>query len=316
MQKLKEAKLIAQKLNSYREKGVKSALLTVVEVNGSAYKKEGAKFLVSEEGEVTCSISGGCLEEGLKEDALEVIRTSRPKLIKANLEDESSWGMWLGCPGEVTIYAEPVTYTGILSLWIDSVLKGLRTVWVKELFGDRELVVNEEGKEAGTHELSDLARDKLTQDRPTSELREGIFVDVVVPYPKIIVFGSGEEAHYIKLFGENLGFEVEAVSPKKKVNISKGSFVVIANHNLRADKVSLEMALSSGARYIGVISSRKRLSKILKEWDERIYNPAGLDLGKRSADEIAFSIVAEILTLYSGSSGKHLRDVKGGLVWK
>lgn len=316
MQKLKEAKLIAQKLNFYREKGVKSALLTVVEVNGSAYKKEGAKFLVSEEGEVTCSISGGCLEEGLKEDALEVIKTSRPKLIKADLEDESSWGMWLGCPGEVTVYAEPVTYTKTLSLWIDSVLRGLRTVWVKELFGNGELVVNEIGEEEGNSELKDLAREKLEQDRPTSELKGNLFVDVVLPYPKIVVFGSGEEAHYIKLFGENLGFEVEAVSPKRKVTIPKGAFVVIANHNLKADRVSLEIALSSEARYIGVISSRKRLSKILNGWDERIYNPAGLDLGKRSADEIAFSIVAEILTIYSGSSGKHLREVKGGLVWK
>lgn len=312
MQTWKEARFLAEKLIEYGEKGVRSALLTIVNVRGSSYRKEGAKFLVSEEGEEVCSISGGCLEKGLKEIAIEVIMSQLPKLERINMEDESSWGMWLGCPGEVDIYIEPFEYDEVNTAWLYALLDGKRCVLVKRLFSRDKALFTEDGF-IGSKALDfrEEAIYLLKQNLARPFLKGDVFFDVVLHYPCIHIFGKGEEAFYIKSFAELLGFKVYMHNPTERVNMDN-SFVIIANHNLRADKICLKQAISSDAIYIGVVSSRKRLLKISEdlELDNRVYCPAGLDLGGFTPEEVALSIISEILKVYWGKTGESLRKIK------
>lgn len=312
MQTWKEAKLLAEGILDCKKRGVRCALLTIISVRGSSYRKEGAKFLVTEEGEEICSISGGCLERGLLDTALEVIMKDSPRLERINMEDESSWGMWLGCPGEVDIYIEPLRFDQVLNAWIDAVIKGERFVLAKRLFSEDKLLVTEKETVGNLTQAKEEALNLLHTYGIRPYLNGDIFFDILLRYPPIHIFGSGEEAHYMRELANILGFEVYLHEPSERVKIEEGSFVVVANHNIKADRVSLKQALMSGASYIGVVSSRKRFLKLSEDLqaDDRVYCPAGLDLGSFTPEEVAFSIMAEILKTYWGKTGESLKKVK------
>ncbi|MEZ0360645.1 MAG: XdhC family protein [Hydrogenobacter sp.] len=312
MQTWKEAKLLAEGILDCKKRGVRCALLTIVSVRGSSYRKEGAKFLVTEEGEEICSISGGCLERGLLDTALEVIMRNSPMLERINMEEESSWGMWLGCPGEVDIYIEPLHFDQVLSAWVDAVVKGEKFVLAKRLFSEDKLLVTEKETVGNLTQAKEEALSLLHTYGIRPYLNGDIFFDTLLRYPPIHIFGSGEEAHHMRELANILGFEVYLHEPSERVKIEEGSFVLVANHNIKADRVSLKQALMSKASYIGVVSSRKRFLKLSEDLqvDDRIYCPAGLDLGSFTPEEVAFSIMAEILKIYWGKTGESLKKVK------
>jgi xanthine/CO dehydrogenase XdhC/CoxF family maturation factor len=88
------------------------------------------------------------------------------------------------------------------------------------------------------------------------------------------------------------------------------------NHNFEEDREAVAALLSSNVRYIGILGPRERTQEILSEikWGtglDRIYAPIGLDLGAESPEEIAASIVGQILAVFSGHAGGHLCDRAG-----
>ncbi|WP_416148664.1 XdhC family protein [Salipaludibacillus sp. HK11] len=110
-------------------------LATVIRVDGSAYRHEGAKMLISETGEEFGLISGGCLEEDLSLKAQEVMESKQTQIISYDLraEDDLGWGQGAGCNGKVTIYLEPLNWKK------DSVEKGWSFV-LEELEKGKEIV--------------------------------------------------------------------------------------------------------------------------------------------------------------------------------
>lgn len=87
----------------------KYALATIIHVKGSSYRREGAKMLIGLHGASHGTISGGCLEEDLYYRAVDVIKTSSPKVVTYNLmsEDDLGWGQGAGCNGVIDVYVEP-----------------------------------------------------------------------------------------------------------------------------------------------------------------------------------------------------------------
>lgn len=86
----------------------KSALATVVRVFGSAYRREGAKMHIDEDGNTIGMISGGCLESDVAEVAKKVMESGKPMLKVYDMDEDLVWGLGLGCPGKVEVYIEPV----------------------------------------------------------------------------------------------------------------------------------------------------------------------------------------------------------------
>lgn len=99
---------IIKALEKAQKQGKRTALATVVRVIGSAYRREGAKMLVDEDGQTTGVISGGCLEPDVAETAKKVIEKGEPLLKEYDMDEETVWGLGLGCPGMVQIYIEPI----------------------------------------------------------------------------------------------------------------------------------------------------------------------------------------------------------------
>jgi xanthine dehydrogenase accessory factor len=97
-------------LNGLREarfRGEKAALATVVNVIGSAYRREGTVMLVRADGTYTCLVSGGCLEGEIVYLAHEVMLSGIPRLQRYNLDEERMFGLGIGCAGEMDLYIEP-----------------------------------------------------------------------------------------------------------------------------------------------------------------------------------------------------------------
>ncbi len=105
---MKENREIVEALERARQNGKRTALATVVSVTGSAYRREGAKMLIDEDGRTTGVISGGCLEPDVAETAVQVIKEQVPQFKQYDMDEETVWGLGLGCPGTVHLYIEPV----------------------------------------------------------------------------------------------------------------------------------------------------------------------------------------------------------------
>ena len=91
-----------------RARGEKVAIATVVASRRSAPRPVGSKLVVSEGGEIFGSVSGGCVESDVYQNAQEVIASGRPKLVSYGFSDDQAWAVGLPCGGEIDIFIEPL----------------------------------------------------------------------------------------------------------------------------------------------------------------------------------------------------------------
>jgi len=183
--------------------------------------------------------------------------------------------------------------------------------------------------------------------QPHLQVLEGaqLFFDVSLPPPELVVFGAGHDAVPLVAQAQTLGMAVTVVDPRpayntperfpgarlvlahphelpEKVRLTPRSYVVVMNHHLQRDEACLAYALESSVAYIGVLGPKGRLQKLVeglvekgKELGprdlERVYSPVGLDIGAESPEEVAVSILAEVLAVQRGHRGGFLRERQG-----
>ncbi len=200
------------------------------------------------------------------------------------------------------------------------------------------------GDAALDSEASTRARARLRASLPESgtEWIGGVelFFEVNATPPHVVVFGAGSDAEPLVRYAWELGFAVTVVDVREAllnaarfpdamlvpshfsrfhelVRLTDRSFVVIMNHHLERDRESLRFALGSEAPYVGVLGPRTRLQKLLGALESegfvadavamsRVRNPVGLALGAETPEEIAVSILGEMLALQRGFDGGFL----------
>jgi xanthine/CO dehydrogenase XdhC/CoxF family maturation factor len=93
-------------LQRWRERGETIALATVVKTWGSSPRPAGAKMAINAQGEMIGSVSGGCVENAVIEEALQVIKIGKPKLLSFGVSNEQAWEVGLACGGTIEVFVE------------------------------------------------------------------------------------------------------------------------------------------------------------------------------------------------------------------
>ena len=101
-------KEILPEVEAWRESGEKVVVATVVATRRSAPRPVGTSLAVSESGKMCGSVSGGCVESDVYDNALEVMRTGEPKLLSYGISDDLAWSVGLPCGGEIDVFVEAV----------------------------------------------------------------------------------------------------------------------------------------------------------------------------------------------------------------
>ena len=280
------------------------ALATLVQTEGSTYRKPGARVLVDLDGGTLGVLSGGCLEEEIGRHGRKVIDHGSPVLLSFDTKRV------YGCDGQLKILVEPVPAAG---------QNGNLITKIGRLLGNREVCRVRICFDGGT-----LGSELLTFDVLLAE-RRGILIDTVPLPVRLLLFGTGPEIEPITQLAGNLGWIVERFGHPSELGADfcpdAQTAALVMTHNFGRDLLALDRLLPFRLRYVGLLGPRKRHTELLARLSEyrlldfstgvrNLFAPAGLDIGSEAPDEIALSIVSEVAAVLSNRLGGFLRERK------
>src|SRR5262245_32937301 len=214
----RETERILEVIRDVRARSQRAALATVVRVHGSAYRREGAQLIVREDGTHECLLSGGCLEPAVAAAAARVIATGEPALAAYDLQDDSVWGLGIGCSGAVDIYIERVSDHPVMREWLDILERAEPGVLVTPLAGATgRQIIRPDGSTLGqlTPALASVvegALERLNNRTPHdgTETIGGVelYFAVSAPPPHLLLFGAGHDAVPLARAAWDAGFAV------------------------------------------------------------------------------------------------------------
>ena len=305
--------------------GASGALATVARVRGSTPVPAGTKMLVGAEGRLLGSVGGGCVEAEVIGAALEVQRRRAPSLLTHHLNADLAGDLGLSCGGTVDIFVEPL-------LTEPSYLRVLESAATAESGLVR--TATEWGSGGGGPIKTFEQLDARSRGAAATLTRDGRFVEErLLLAPRVFVFGAGHVGAAIALAAAAAGFRVVVVDDRAeyadparfpagidvlaadidnaftRYELLAADAVVIATRGHRNDALILERVATSAAGYVGLLGSRRKkvvVTKGLKAAGvpskslQRVRVPVGLAIGAVTPEEIAVSVVAELIAWRRG----------------
>ena len=244
-------------IRKIKEDGKSAAVATIIGTKGSTPREVGAKMLIQEDGKILGTIGGGCIEAEVWQEAMKIIKEATPRTVHFDLTGKKAEDSGMICGGVMDIYIEPIIPNPRVYIFGG---------------GHVSLAVSKMSKMVGFEVV-------VLDDRPQFANRDR--------------FPETEEV---------IAEEFEFSLPKLRVN--RSSYLVIVTRGHAYDQEVLEWAVKTEARYLGMIGSRRKIQMVyasLKEKGvpaeklERVHAPIGLDIGALTPEEIAVSIVAEMI---------------------
>jgi xanthine dehydrogenase accessory factor len=338
---------IQDDIQRWLARGDRIALATVVATRRSAPRPIGAKLAISAQGELAGSVSGGCVENEVYENAREVLDGGPPRLLSYGISDDLALSVGLPCGGEIDVFVDEVR--GPLAERVLQVVeRGERAVVLTVLEGDdvgAELLVTEEGQRVGDapEEVAERATQLIRDGRSgvVEIAGRNVFADVYGPPPRLLIYGAVDTAEALCQAARTIGWqpivadargrfatterlpsaeELVVAWPEEtlaQVRPDHATAIVVLTHDEKFDVPMIAGALKTDAFYIGALGSRKaqerrRQSLLEAGVDEaaleRVSGPCGLDIGAHTPAETAISILAEIMAVRAARDGGRLRE--------
>jgi xanthine dehydrogenase accessory factor len=317
---------ILSTIDEWLREGRQVALATVVDTWGSAPRQRGAKMGVSADMAMIGSVSGGCVETAVVEEALESLNTGKPRLLHYGVSDDTAWEVGLACGGKISVLVEPLDKG-----WWDKIAADVRqdtaTVTATVLDGDlagQKALIEPSGVVYATDGLRDGVRESIT-DAASDALEKGIsermqvndidvLLDVYRPRPRLVIIGGAHVAMALKNFAHELGFRVFLIDPRQafatkerfpdvelishrypdkalaEIGMTPETYIAILTHDPKIDDPALKAALPGPAPYIGILSSRRTHEKRVERLTKAGVDP---ELIKRAHVPIGLDIGAK-----------------------
>jgi xanthine/CO dehydrogenase XdhC/CoxF family maturation factor len=306
-----------------------AALATLVQVEGSSYRRPGARLLLTPDGTRTGSISGGCLEGDLAGHARAVLANGKASLVTydTTAENDLVWGVGLGCHGVVRVLVEKLSPS---PRWTAACTENLRqrkptdlaVIWQA---ADSSLL--------GTRLAGELSL------VPIAEM--AIFRETVQPPPSLLICGAGDDVQPLVRLAKELSWHVTVADPRADFASSKRfpeadkifivrpedlvsrvpadayTLAVVMTHHYRHDLPFLRALLPQPLAYLGLLGPKKRAEKILNDLAAtpaqcaRLHAPVGLDLGGDTPEAVALAILSEMQAVLAGRDARPLSERTG-----
>ena len=271
------------------------AIATVVQSWGSSPRKAGAKMVISEAGEISGSVSGGCVEGAVIETAQEILQGGRPRLLHFGVADESAWEVGLACGGSIDVFVELLDpdnfafYQGMFS----RELEGANVTIIQgagDLLG-KQVQFAPDGTQYGSlgQQLDQLASEAAasagqSQRRQLTNDIE-VFIELIRPAPTLVMVGGVHIAVGLARIAQTLGYHTIIIDPRRafgsearfpqvdrliqawpdkafpQIELTSATAVAMLTHDPKIDDPALRAALNSPAFYIGALGSRKTHAK-------------------------------------------------------
>ena len=308
----------------WRELGRRVAVATVVATRRSAPRPVGSKLVVSENGQLAGSVSGGCVENDVVLAAQEVLAGGPPRLLTYGITDEMAFGVGLPCGGEIDVFVEELTEAGERT---DVTLTVVAGEGVGERLDDPELM--ETARRRGRSHVLELG------DRT-------VLADVSAPPPRLFVYGAVDTAEALCRAAKLLGWRT--VVADARASFATPERIPSADELLLLWPDDALAQVRARSRHRGrrahprrqvrpaADPRRARERRVLRRLDRlapqpgaaprpsarggrvrrrarRASRPVGLDIGADTPAETALSILAEILAVRAGRDGGRLRGI-------
>jgi xanthine dehydrogenase accessory factor len=341
---------IAEEIKKWKSQNKAVAIATIVKANGSPMRPIGSKMAVTTDQQITGSVTGGCIEGAVYEEAQEVITSGKPKMLRYGvISEERPWEIGLSCGSSLTVFVESLqtpewqqSYAPIMDVLDKNELLACVTLLDGETAGSK-LLVWPDGRTQGSLGSPELDKSGQaaaliqlnTRDPKAIKLSEEVeaFIDIFIPPARLIIVGAGHIGIPLVGLAKVLGFHTIVLDPRKsyanrerfpdvdelilewpseaieKLNPDQGTFIAVVSHDDKLDNPALAAALKSKAAYVGVLGTKRNVPKRLDALRElgvseeqltRLHAPIGLNIGAVQPEEIALSILAEIVAIHHG----------------
>lgn len=249
---------IFEKIVELRQKNIPTALVTVIKTSGSVPREVGAKMIVQFDGQIHGTIGGSSVEALVIKEAQEAIQSGQPKTVTHTLSDEAHHDTGMVCGGLMDFFIEPIQVIERVYVFGGGHV-GFYVASLAKKVGFDYIVVDDRAEFASAERFPDAS--------------------------KLVVADPGTVA--------------------KDLGLTDKDYVVIVTRGHKDDYSVLRAVILKPARYIGMIGSstkRKKIYHKLRTSDgisedllNKIHSPIGIDIGSETPEEIAVSIVAELI---------------------
>jgi xanthine dehydrogenase accessory factor len=322
---------VSNEIERWKAEGEPVALATVVRTWGSGPRGPGAKMALTGDARIAGSVSGGCVEAAVIEEGREVLSTGAAKLLHFGVSDETAWNVGLTCGGAIEILVEKLD-PSVFEAFAEAERNRnalARAVTIRGSEVGRTVLIREGDNAEG--EVAKAALRALAQGRSevvTAARGDEVFLDLELPPPAIVMIGGVHISIALTAMAKALGYRTIVIDPRavfgneerfpnadrliqewsdeglEALGLDRSSAVVTLTHDPKIDDPALVVALKSPAFFVGALGSRKTqekrsrrlLDRGLTEAElSRLKTPVGLDIGARSPEEIALSILSQIV---------------------
>jgi xanthine/CO dehydrogenase XdhC/CoxF family maturation factor len=278
---------IQQLLNTWYEQRdeLEWILATIIDTEGSSYRKPGAMMMINSLGQYHGLLSGGCLESDIMRQSRQCWDSNKNRIIQYDMREEEdiAWQLGIGCGGLVRILLQPVSTKN----------NYLQLVELREAINQNQSCkyIQALGEDAPFNQLKIVFDDDSASfdKKKSSSVTSQVFEHLIKPSLNLAIFGGGIDAIPVAKIAASLGWHVNVADPRTGYareaqfpdarHIEKASFenlskytwlqhidaIVIMTHNLKLDAQALSLAQQSAARYVGMLGPIHRTDRVLKE---------------------------------------------------